>query len=150
MKGFGFVYALAAIVMIAALSACNPYLQAQSAAPPGRTARMDEVNGFWKLQYYRLELSQGVAFALTCNQGGPCEHAKIVSEDPAIAEARPASLAVLEKSGLYGSQTSTAMVIVGKAPGKTWLHLTSEQGHRDVLVTIVPPPGPPNAQTAAK
>jgi hypothetical protein len=144
------LHAVAAIAIIAAVSGCNPYLQAESAAPPGRAARLDEVHGFWKLQYYRVELSQGVAMALTCNRGGPCEHVTVSSENPAIAEVRPASLGVLEKIGFYGQQTSSALVIVGKSPGQTWLHLKAAEGHRDVLVTIVAPPAPPNVATAAK
>src|SRR5688572_32861196 len=85
--------------MLIALAACNPYLTQQSVAPPGRAARLDEVTGFWgTVKHYRLEISEGVALALTCNKGAPCERVNVVSEDPAIAEVRPASLAKLESS----------------------------------------------------
>jgi hypothetical protein len=93
------------LVLLAALglAACNPYLTQQSVAPPGRSARLDEVNGFWGLKRYRLEVSEGVALALTCYKGGPCEKLKVVSDDPAIAEVRTASLAQLASPSYYSS-----------------------------------------------
>ena len=51
---------------------------------------------------------------------------------------------------MSGQQPASAVVIVGKTPGQTWLHLTSKGGHRDVLVTVVAPPDPAKSQTAAK
>ena len=133
-------------LVLVLVAACNPYLSAQSTAPPGRAARLDEVKGFWGLKSYRLELSEGVAFAITCNYGGPCEHVKIVSDDPAIADVRPASLGVLERAG----QTSSAVVVIGKAPGRTHLHVSANEGHRDIAVTVVPSPAPVTARTAAR
>ncbi|HEY5944676.1 MAG TPA: hypothetical protein VIV40_04265 [Kofleriaceae bacterium] len=136
-------------LLVLALAACNPYLTQQSVAPPGRTARLDPVNGFWGLKRYRLELSEGVALAVTCNQGAPCEHTNVISDDPAIAEVRPASLAALEPVGLDSTAPSSAFVVVGKAPGTTRLHVKTKDGKRDVVVTVIAPPGPPNLQTAA-
>ena len=133
------------------LAACNPYLVAQSPAPPGRTARFDEVLGFWgSLKSYRLELSRGVAIAITCNQGSPCEHVRAVSDNPAIAEVRAASLGVLEKGAWSNvAQTSAAVVIVGKMPGSTHIHVTAKEGHRDIAVTIVGSPDPTLSKLAA-
>jgi hypothetical protein len=149
-RAFATIYAFAAVAVILALSACNPYLQAQSAAPPGRSARLDEVDPFWGLKYYRIEISRGVALAVTCNQGGPCEHVKVVSDSPAIADARAASLGVLERNGMFNQATSAAVVIVGKAPGKAHLHLTAAEGERDIYVMVVDAPRPGSAVTAAK
>ena len=137
------------LVLAILLAACNPTLTQQSVAPPGRSARLDHVDGFWGLKYYKLEISEGVALALTCEDGGPCRKPIIVSEDPAIAEVRPASLAALERVGFTDNLPSTAFVIVGKQPGTTKLHLRNGKGKRDVVVTVIAPPGPPNAQTAA-
>ena len=139
------------VVVALALAACNPYLNQQSVAPPGRAARLDRVDGFWGLKDYRLEISEGVALALTCEDGGPCHKPNLVSDDPAIAEVRPASLAALERIGYGGDATpSSAFVVIGKAPGTTKLHLRTKDGKRDVVVTVVAPPGPPNQQTAAQ
>ena len=141
------------LLMLIALAACNPYITQQSVAPPGRSARLDEVTGFWgTIKHYRLEISEGVALALTCNRGGPCEKVNVVSEDPAIAEVRPASLSKLESSPYttQNQQPASAFVIVGKAPGKTKLHLRAKEGKRDIVVTVVAPPPPPNQQTAAQ
>jgi hypothetical protein len=131
------------LLLAIALAACNPYLAVESPQPPGRTARVDEVNGFWGLKYYRMEVSSGVAIAMTCSLGSPCEHMKVVSDDPAIAEVRLASLGVL-KALAYGNghqqQTAAGLVVFGKAPGETKLHVTAEEGRRDVVVTVLPAP----------
>jgi len=138
-------------LLVLALAACNPYLTQQSVAPPGRSARLDGVDGFWGLKYYRLELSEGVALALTCDHNGPCEKPNIISEDPAIAEVRLASLAALERINYTSGNTpSSAFVVVGKTPGTTKLHVKVGKRKRDVVVTVIAPPGPPNAQTAAQ
>jgi hypothetical protein len=125
-----------------ALAACNPILSVESPAPPGRSARMDEVPGFWGVRSYRMELSSGVAMAMTCTAPAPCEHMKVVSDDPSIVEVRPASLGVLQKSpwGSTSQQTSAALVVVGKAPGSTVVRVTSKDGDRTIAVTVIPPP----------
>jgi len=125
-------------IALASLTGCLPTLSSQSLPPPGRTARLDAVDGFWQTKYYRLELTEGVAFALTCERGGPCEKLVAKSDDPAIADVRPASLGMLEPSG--NKMASSALVIVGKQPGETWVRLRSKDGNRDVKVTIVAPP----------
>jgi hypothetical protein len=138
------------LLVILVLAACNPTLTVQSPQPPGRTARMDAVTGFWGLQRYRLELSRGVAIAMTCEHTGPCEHMHVTSDDPAIAEVRAASLSVLEHSTIYADQTSSALVIIGKAAGQTRVHVHEKGGSRDVVVTVVAAPPPPSALTAAR
>lgn len=137
------------VLGFAALAACDPHLIQQSVAPPGRSARLDEVRGFWGLERYRLEISEGVALALTCVKGGPCEKTQVVSEDPAIAEVRPASLAALQAVGLSDPQPASAFVVIGKAPGATRIHVRAKQGTRDIVVTVIAPPTV-NEQTAAK
>lgn len=125
------------LLLAIALAACNPYVYQHSAPPPGRSARLDRVDGFWGLKRYRLEVSQGVAVALTCQQGGPCERVKVVSDNPAIAEVRAASLSALEG---HGSQPSSAFVVLGKAPGRTKLRVLARNGKREIDVTIVATP----------
>jgi hypothetical protein len=142
--------ALAAAACAALAAGCNPVLVAQSAAPPGRSARLDEITGFWGVQGYRLEISQGVAIAVTCHRGGPCEQLSVVSDDPAIAEVRRASLGVLEQSGLYNQATAAAVVIVGRSPGTTRVHVRSKDGGRDIAVRVIPPPGPVTVQAASR
>jgi hypothetical protein len=141
------------LVLLAALAlaACNPYLTQQSVAPPGRSARLDEVNGFWGLKRYRLEVSEGVALALTCYKGGPCEKLKVVSDNPAIAEVRAASLARLDSSvySTANQQPAAAFVVIGKAPGTTRVHVTAREGKRDVVVTVIGPPSSVPAAAAA-
>ena len=140
-----------ALLALLAVAACNPYLMQQSVAPPGRSARLDEVTGFWgNITYYRLELSEGVALALTCQHANPCEKLKVLSDDPAVAEVRTASLSQLQ-SGPYAMsnpQPASAFVIVGKKPGSTRIKVSAREGHRTVVVTVVAPPVP-NPQTVA-
>lgn len=143
----GAIYALCITAVLlafaASLGGCGPTLTAQSPAPPGRSARLDEVNGFWGVKSYRMELSTGVALAVTCyHRGGPCKNPIVTSDDPAIAEVHSASLGTLEQSGIANQQTSSAVVIVGKAPGTTKLHVHTNRGRREVAVTIIAPPVP--------
>lgn len=134
------------VLLALALAACNPMLYQASAPPPARSARLDPVTNFWGVtKRYRLEVSTGIAVALRCEDGGPCEHMKVVSDDPAIAEVRLASLSQLENAPYMASYSSVqqplaALVVVGKAPGKTRLHVTTKDGWRDVTVTVIPPP----------
>ena len=142
-------------LLLAGLTACNPSLFQASAPPPARSARLDPVTNFWGVtKRYRLELSEGVAVALRCEQGGPCEHMTVVSDNPAIAEVRLASLSQLQQNPYGGSsyqqQPLAALVVVGKAPGQTKLRVRAKGGSRLVTVTVIEAPGLPNAQTAAK
>jgi hypothetical protein len=140
------VRAAMVVPLVAALGAatgCLPTLAAESTAPPGRTARLNEETGFWGIKRYRLELSQGVALAISCNDQGPCETLTATSDDPAIAFVRAAALTALRPAGYSGNQQpAAAVVVVGKAPGATTIRLRSKAGGRDVRVTIVPPPAP--------
>jgi len=143
--------AAAAVTSLLAVTACHPMLAAESTAPPGRSARLDAVNGFWGVKSYRLELSQGVALAVSCTYGGPCEKLVATSDDTAIAELRAASLQALRPAGYMGNQQpASAVVVVGKAPGSTTIRLRSKDGDRDVRVTVVPPPTPPAVTTVAR
>ena len=147
---------LVLLLALLGLSACNPMLYQASAPPPARAARLDPVTNFWGItKRYRLEVSTGIAVALRCEDGGPCEHMKVVSDDPAIAEVRLASLSQLESSPYPGNnymqQPLAALVVVGKAPGKTKLHVTTKGGgSRDVTITVIPAPSAGNPVTAAK
>lgn len=137
------------IALAAAGAGCLPTLRAESTAPPGRVARLDAETGFWGIKSYRLELSQGVALAVSCEQLGPCEQLAATSDNPAIAEVRPAALTALRPAGWTNQQPAAAVVIVGKAPGKTAVRVQSKEGGRQIRVTVVPPPGPGAVTTAA-
>ncbi len=140
-----------AVVILVALSVsllagCPPALTAQSTAPPSRAARLDAITGFWGVENYRLEISKGVAIAISCSSGKPCEKMRAVSDDPSIVEVRDASLAQLEQQGnafasrVYERQTMSALVAIGKSPGKATIHVRSANGDRDIYVTVVAPP----------
>ena len=131
-----------ALILAASLGACAPTLTAQSVAPPGRAARLDEIRGFWGIKGYRMEVSQGVALAFTCSDGGPCEHLTVTSDNPGIAEIRAASLGRLERQGFANNATAAASIVVGKAPGATVVHVRSKDGDRDVPVIVIPQPAP--------
>ena len=146
-------FAFLAVVAFAA--GCNPTLSAQSLAPPGRAARLDAVEGFWGIKSYKLELSRGIAIAVTCNYGGPCAKLHVTSDDAAIAEVRDASFGVLQPSAgpTYepsNQTTAAAFVVIGKAPGTTRLHVTTSDGGRTIKVTITPPPSRATQTTAAR
>lgn len=134
----------ALLLALVTLAACNPHIYSQSIAPPGRTANLTTIDGFWGTRAYRVELSQGVALALTCRQGGPCQDLQVVSSDPAIADVRRASLGNLEPTSPYhGSPhqlNSAGFVLVGRAPGTTRVVVKTNDGGRIIHVTVVPPP----------
>jgi hypothetical protein len=140
------VVVLLATLSLAVLAGCPPALTAQSTAPPSRSARLDAITGFWGVTNYRLEISKGVAIAITCSNGKPCEKMRATSDDPNVVEVRDASLAQLEQQGnaymarTYERQTMSAMVAIGKSPGKTTIRVRSADGDRDIYVTVVAPP----------
>jgi hypothetical protein len=144
--------AIAVLAGLAGAAGCRPMLAAESSAPAGRSARLDEVmSWFWGIKSYRLELSQGVALAVSCSRGGPCEKLVATSDDPAVADVRSASLSALRPAGLAGNQAPTAaVVIVGKTPGVTTIRLRSHDGDREIRVTVVAPPAAPVATTVAR
>jgi hypothetical protein len=137
---------LAFLAVVALAAGCNPTLSAQSLAPPGRAARLDAVEGFWgNIKSYKLELSRGIAIAVTCNYGSPCQKLHVSSDDPNIAEVHDASFGVLQPNGgpAYAPSnqaTATAFVVVGKMAGTTKLHVKTSDGGRTIAVTIAPPP----------
>lgn len=128
------------------VQACNPTLMVESPSPPGRTARMESVDNWLGItQRYKLEITAGVAIALTCERGSPCDHMTVTSDDPKIAELRAASLSVLKRMSPYSSlpqqQTAAGLVVIGKQPGTTRLRVKTErQGEREIAVTVVAPP----------
>jgi hypothetical protein len=125
------------ILALACLAGCDPLLSAQTPAPPGRTARLDPVTGFWGVvKSYRLDVSHGVALAVTCTSGGPCEKLVATSENPAVAEVRPASLSLLQPATSWNQQTAAAFVVVGKTPGTTRIQLHTKDGSRTIAVTV--------------
>jgi hypothetical protein len=139
-------------LLLVGLTACNPYLYQASAPPPARAGRLDPVSNFWGIKRYRMEVSEGVAVAVQCQDGGPCEHMKVTSDNPAIAEVRMAALSQLQTNNYtgYGTAPTAAFVVVGKAAGATKVHVSTKDGYRVVTVTVIAPPAPVNAQTAAK
>ena len=127
--------------LLLALAGCLPTLDAKTPAPPGRAARLDVIDGFWQPSGYQLELSTGVAIAVVCEHHEPCEHMRVTSDDPSIAEVRRASLGVLERSDWdAGARTASALVVVGKAAGATRIRVHADQGDREIAVTVIPPP----------
>jgi hypothetical protein len=142
------IRALALTAILGALvtgAGCLPSLVAESSPPPGRTARLDVDTGFWGTRHYRLELSQGVAVAISCEYGGPCGQLAASSDNPAIAEVRPATLGALRPAGIDNRRPTAALVVVGKAPGLTTIRVRSKDGGRDVPVTVVAAPAPATA-----
>jgi hypothetical protein len=120
---------LAAGLLVLAATACHPSLYAESSAPPGRIGDLDPISSFWGVQGYRLELSQGIAIAIACSDGDPCEQLVATCDNPAIADIRKVE-----------RQSSATVVIIGKTPGTTVVHMRTKNDGRDIKLTVVPPP----------
>ncbi|HEY0253490.1 MAG TPA: hypothetical protein VGC41_18275, partial [Kofleriaceae bacterium] len=107
------VWAACVLALLLVMQACNPTLTVESPQPPGRTARMESVDNWWGVtKFYKLEISEGVAMAVTCQRQTPCDHMQVASDDPNVAELRPASF-VGQKP--MQQQPAAGLVIVGKA-----------------------------------
>ena len=130
------------LAALLALGACNPTLIAYSGPPPARTAQLDPIKNFWGVtKSYRLQLSSGVALAVVCYHGGPCENLAINSADGTIAEVRRASLGQLAH-GYDRSTPLSGFVVVGRSAGATKLHLKTKDGWREIAVTVEAAPTP--------
>jgi hypothetical protein len=139
----------AVLAALLALGACNPSLIAYSGPPPARTAQLDPVKNFWGVtKSYRMQLSSGVALAVVCYHGGPCENLTIRSADGTIAEVRQASLGQLAH-GYDRSTPLSGFVVVGKAAGTTKLHLKTKDGWREIAVTVEAAPARGASATVA-
>jgi len=127
---------------------CNPILLAESPAPPGRSARLDPVEGFWAVKSYRLELSQGAAkFAVSCSRGASVRahdgDVRQPGESPRSARPRwrvlrAEHLRLWRRRAARGGGRHRRQ---GRR-ATTQLHVHAEQGDRDVAVTIIPQPAP--------
>ena len=120
------------LLLLLLLAACDPQLYAASLPPPGAIGRLDTDDRV-------AELTEGAALAFRCGDV-PCKRARAVSDDPAIADVRPAALARLEHAGLRGLSPSSTFVIVGRRPGTTRIRVTSADGDVSLRVTVLPAP----------
>jgi hypothetical protein len=123
--------------LIAFLGACGPYLAARSAPPPGRTAAFEENDG-----HYDLAISQGVAIAITCEDGGPCKDVVVSTENEAIAAVKGAAFGALEQAHPYYPATTipAGVVIIGKSPGKTKVRVKTSDGSKTINVVVLAQP----------
>lgn len=144
----GFIYAACAIGLVLWASGCGPSLYAQSAPPPGRTAYLEEND-----DHYDLELSQGVAIAVSCVHDGPCKDVVVSTADAAIADVKGAAFGTLERNPYTLVAAAPAgIVIIGKQPGKTKVQVKTAKGQRTIHVHVLPPPavGEPATRAVAE
>ena len=113
-----------AVLLASLLAACGPTLTAQSSAPPGRMASFDDNDG-----HYDLDISQGVAIAISCYYEGPCKDVVVATDDESIADVKGASL-----------EGTSSLVIVGKAPGVTRVKVKTSKGDKTIHVKVLAPP----------
>ena len=123
-------------ILLLALVGCGPTLSAQSAPPPGRIASFDSND-----DHYDLDLSQGVAIAISCYHDGPCKNVVVSTEDESIVDVKGAAFGALEQIPYtYASITPAGIVLVGKAPGKTKVKVKTKDGSKTIHVTVLAPP----------
>jgi hypothetical protein len=134
-------------LLLVVLAACGPNFTAQSAPPPGRMARLDEVKS-----HYELDISAGVAIAISCYDSGPCKNVVVSTEDASIADVKGAAFGQLQKNewNRNATWTDAGIVIIGKAPGKTKVKVKTKDGDKTFIVNVVAPPlvGAPNTAVA--
>jgi hypothetical protein len=124
-----------ALLLLLLAAGCHPKLYAASVPPPGAVGVL-HTKGEW------AKLTEGTVLAFTCEKwGGACIDARATSDDPAIAEVKPAAVARLHPLLTQGSQIQqSTFVIVGKRPGKTRIRVHARQGHKTLDVTVLAAP----------
>jgi hypothetical protein len=121
-------------LLVAVLAAgCDPKLYAASVPPPGALGRLNTEDRV-------AQITEGAALAFRCDDGGPCAGARATSDDPAIADVRPAALAQLEVDIWRGMAPSSTFVIVARRPGITHIRVRSGDGDTSLKVVVVPAP----------
>lgn len=127
---------LAALLALPSLAGCDPTFTALTAPPPTAVAEYDAAKA-------AVRLTQGIAFAIECTyQGYACASVKAQAVDPKIVHVLPAYLDLLAPAeNTYNRKANrSVLVLVGDAPGETTLTISSDQGDRDLAVTILAPP----------
>jgi hypothetical protein len=146
------MYVVVAIAAIFWMSGCGPTLTAQSSPPPGRIAALDSND-----DKYDLDISSGVAIAISCYDDGPCKNVVVSTEDESIAAVKGAAFGAIDKSqqpyphnAVYsGTYAHSGVVIIGKKPGNTKVKIKTSDGSRTINVTVVAPPASGTASTIA-
>ena len=125
--------ALLLLLVLVALAGCDPKLYAASVPPPGAIGRIDTEDRV-------AQVTEGAALAFHCDDVGPCAGARATSDDPAIADVRPAALARLDLDGFRGMAPASTFVIVAHRPGITRIRVRSGDGDTTLKVVVVPAP----------
>ena len=114
------------VLLASSVSACT-HFQALTAAPPGRTATLNNTKN-------EIVLSPGVALAFRCTTAGanPCAAGQATVENPKVAQVYPAHLENLEWY-IEGKFTPTSYVVVGLSPGETVLRISGEDPLRVIV-----------------
>ena len=132
-------------LLLPALVGCGPTLAAQSSPPPGRIASFEPND-----DHYDLDLSQGVAIAISCYDDGPCKNVVVSTDDEAIVDVKGAAFGALEQNPYtYQTLTPAGVVLVGKHPGKTKVKVKTKDGSKTIHVTVIAPPRHGHRATAA-
>lgn len=126
-----------AAILFAGLLAigCSPQLSVITPAPPDRVVRLSH-------EADRIEVSEGVAIAVECyREGWPCKDVHASISEPAIAKVYPAHMSKLN-SGYYEQGNVSTMAIVGLAPGRTTVRVSSEGWTHDYEIVVLPTAAP--------
>lgn len=113
---------LALLALLLTAVGCEVRLSAVTAAPPGKTAELDDADEL-------ITISKGVALGFECTfQGRECENATAESRHPDIAQVWPASVDWLGRDQVEGPQPAAVFVVVGKQVGTTTLKIDTADG----------------------
>ena len=121
--------------LVLALVGCGPTLAVHSSPPPGRIASFAAND-----DHYDVDLSQGVAIAITCHDGGPCKNVVVSTTDASIVDVKGAAFGALERDPYRGAFTPAGVVLVGKSPGRAKVKVKTSDGSKTIHVTVLAPP----------
>ncbi len=122
-----------AALLVSALlvAACSPRLSVITPAPPNRVVHLDE-------DADRIDVSEGVAVGVECTrQGLPCKELHATMIDPKIARVYPAHMSRLDW-GYHEQGNVSTIALVGLAPGRTTVRVSSEGWTHDYEVDVLP------------
>lgn len=115
---------------------CSPELWLRTPAPPSTKIAYNSKDQV-------IELTQGIAVAFEVFCYGECVDVRASTDAPNVAKAYPAHLASLDREyGRGADRNTSALALVGLAPGRTTLRLYADKRTTDYLVTVTPAQAP--------
>jgi hypothetical protein len=119
-----------------ALVGCSPELWLRTPAPPSTKIAYNSTDKV-------IEITQGIAVAFEVICYGECVDVHASTDSPNVAKAFSAHFASIDRGyGLGADRNTSALALVGLAPGRTTLRVYADKRTTDYVVNVVPVQAP--------